>query len=145
MSILICGGAGYIGSHAVRYFIEHGEKVIVADNLSTGHRAAVPAGVPFYEGDIREAAFLDKIFTENEIDEMTDILDKAIIKKDDYSRDKHVEEIRKRTNKDKFLIEAGICPKCNGDLVPRNGRYGSFYGCSNYPKCKYVIKPSEIE
>lgn len=68
MSILICGGAGYIGSHAVRYFIEQGEKVIVADNLSTGHRAAVPAGVPFYQGDIREAAFLDKIFTENEIE-----------------------------------------------------------------------------
>ena len=68
MSILICGGAGYIGSHAVRYFMEQGEQVIVADNLSTGHREAVPAEISFYEGDIREAAFLDKIFTENQIE-----------------------------------------------------------------------------
>ena len=65
MAILICGGAGYIGSHAVRYFREQGEEVIVADNLSTGHRAAVPDGVPFYEGDIRRPELLDRIFTEN--------------------------------------------------------------------------------
>jgi ribonuclease HI len=49
----------------------------------------------------------------------------------------------------KPLIDAGIikaesekenCPKCNGYLVKRNGKFGSFYGCSNYPKCKF-IKP----
>lgn len=68
MAILICGGAGYIGSHAVRYFREQGEEVIVADNLSTGHRAAVPDGVPFYEGDIRRPELLDRIFTENRIE-----------------------------------------------------------------------------
>ena len=32
------------------------------------------------------------------------------------------------------------CPECGGHLVQRNGRYGSFYGCSNYPKCRYTIK-----
>lgn len=35
-------------------------------------------------------------------------------------------------------IYLGICPKCGGSLVRREGRYGSFYGCSNYPKCKFT-------
>mgnify|MGYP002624387963 CR=1 FL=1 len=68
MSVLICGGAGYIGSHNVRTFMAHGENVIVVDNLVTGHRASVPSSVRFYEGDIRNGEILDKIFTENQID-----------------------------------------------------------------------------
>ena len=68
MSVLICGGAGYVGSHNVKAFIEHGEDVIVVDSLETGHRASVPEGVKFYEGDIRDGAVLDKIFTENNVE-----------------------------------------------------------------------------
>ncbi|MDD6393178.1 MAG: topoisomerase DNA-binding C4 zinc finger domain-containing protein [Prevotella sp.] len=37
-------------------------------------------------------------------------------------------------------INAGICPKCGGQLIKRNGKYGSFYGCSNYPNCKFTTK-----
>ncbi len=66
MSILICGGAGYIGSHNVRAFKAHGEDVIVIDNLATGHRASVPDDIKFYEGDIRDGAFLDRVFHEHE-------------------------------------------------------------------------------
>lgn len=36
-------------------------------------------------------------------------------------------------------IASGICPKCGGTLVERMGRYGSFYGCSNYPKCRFTV------
>ena len=68
MSVLICGGAGYIGSHNVRAFTAHGEDVIVIDNLATGHRASLPGNIKFYEGDIRDGAILDKIFTENNIE-----------------------------------------------------------------------------
>ncbi len=42
MSVLICGGAGYIGSHNVRALLDRGESVVVLDNLWTGHRAALP-------------------------------------------------------------------------------------------------------
>ncbi|MBE5784878.1 MAG: UDP-glucose 4-epimerase GalE [Clostridiales bacterium] len=66
-TILVAGGAGYIGSHMVVHLIENGYNVIVADNLSTGHRAAVK-DAPLYVGDIRDAAFLDRIFSENSID-----------------------------------------------------------------------------
>lgn len=44
----------------------------------------------------------------------------------------------KHEKKDK--IEAGICPRCGGQLVEREGKYGQFYGCSNYPKCDFMIK-----
>lgn len=68
MAVLICGGAGYVGSHNVRAFAQKGEEVIVVDSLETGHRAAVPEGVKFYHADIRDAEALDKIFEENQIE-----------------------------------------------------------------------------
>ena len=37
-------------------------------------------------------------------------------------------------------VASGICPKCGGALVKRTGKYGSFYGCSNYPKCRFTTK-----
>ena len=66
-TILVAGGAGYIGSHMVMKLLQSGYHVVVADNLSTGHREAVKAE-KFYEGDIRDGKFLDRVFTENQID-----------------------------------------------------------------------------
>ncbi|MCZ0754893.1 MULTISPECIES: UDP-glucose 4-epimerase GalE [unclassified Anoxybacillus] len=66
--ILVCGGAGYIGSHAVYRLIEKGERVAVVDNLQTGHRKAVHPEAIFYEGDIRDRHFLSNVFKNHEID-----------------------------------------------------------------------------
>ncbi len=68
MSILICGGAGYIGSHCVYDLIEKGEKVVVIDNLQTGHIDAVHKEAIFYEGDIRNIQFLNNIFSKHDIE-----------------------------------------------------------------------------
>lgn len=68
MAVLVCGGAGYIGSHAVARLIEKGEEVIVLDNLYTGHRDAVPAEVKLCIGDLADEKFMDKVFQENKID-----------------------------------------------------------------------------
>jgi UDP-glucose 4-epimerase len=68
MTILVTGGAGYIGSHTVRQLITAGHTVIVADNLSAGRRANVPPAAAFCEGDIGDEAFLDTIFTTYPID-----------------------------------------------------------------------------
>ncbi|MEM7780789.1 MAG: UDP-glucose 4-epimerase GalE [Pseudomonadota bacterium] len=62
--VLVTGGAGYIGSHAVLALKDSGWPVAVIDNLSTGFRFAVPEDVPFYEGDIEDAALLARIFGE---------------------------------------------------------------------------------
>lgn len=68
MSILVCGGAGYIGSHTVYKLIEQGKDVVIIDNLQSGHMEAVNPKAKFYKGDIRDAEILDKIFTENDIE-----------------------------------------------------------------------------
>ena len=65
-SVLVTGGAGYIGSHAVWALKDAGFNVAVIDNLTTGFRFAVPEDVPFYEGDIENAALLARIFAEHE-------------------------------------------------------------------------------
>ncbi len=54
MSILVVGGAGYIGSHTVRALVEAGEDVVVLDDLSEGHRAAIPQGVRHIAADIQD-------------------------------------------------------------------------------------------
>ena len=67
MAILVTGGAGYIGSHCVAALNELGRDVVVADNLSKGHKKAVTGG-KFYLGDLRDTVFLDRIFRENDIE-----------------------------------------------------------------------------
>jgi len=67
MAVLVTGGAGYIGSHAVAALLERGEDVVVVDNLQQGHRAAVLGG-KLYVGDLRDEAFLNGVFSDNNID-----------------------------------------------------------------------------
>ncbi|MGG5341565.1 UDP-glucose 4-epimerase GalE [Enterococcus sp. AZ192] len=68
MSILVLGGAGYIGSHAVDQLINKNYEVIVVDNLQTGHKQAVHEQAVFYQGDIRDKAFMQDIFKKESID-----------------------------------------------------------------------------
>ncbi|MFZ3577167.1 UDP-glucose 4-epimerase GalE [Virgibacillus sp. DJP39] len=68
MRVLVLGGAGYIGSHAVCQLMEQGQDVVVVDNLETGHRKAVHQDVTFYQGDIREVDFLREVFEKETID-----------------------------------------------------------------------------
>ena len=79
MSILVCGGAGYIGSHTVFKLMENGEDIIVLDNFQTGHKAALNASVIHYEIDIRNAAMLEKIFTENKIEAVVHFAASSIV------------------------------------------------------------------
>lgn len=67
MNILVTGGAGYIGSHAVAALKEKGCGVVVVDNLVKGHADAVK-GTKLYVGDIGDDEFMDKVFSENKID-----------------------------------------------------------------------------
>ncbi len=68
MTILVLGGAGYIGSHTVYELIDRGEDVVIVDNLETGHIEAVHPKARFYQGDIRNRSFLDVVFEKEKID-----------------------------------------------------------------------------
>ena len=68
MTILVLGGAGYIGSHTVYELIDNDEDVVIIDNLLTGHEEAVHPKARFYKGDIRDKEFLDSVFKKEKID-----------------------------------------------------------------------------
>ena len=60
------------------------------------------------------------------------IADKAKLKR-------HIQNTKYRQYSSLNNIKQGVCPRCGGRLVLRKGKYGSFYGCSNYPKCKFTL------
>lgn len=78
MSILVTGGAGYIGSHTLMELINANEDVVVVDNLQKGHRAAVKGG-RFYQGDLRDEDFLDRVFKENNIEEVVNFAADSLV------------------------------------------------------------------
>ncbi|MBO7680062.1 MAG: GDP-mannose 4,6-dehydratase, partial [Thermoguttaceae bacterium] len=68
MNVLVTGGAGYIGSHAVRALLAHGDTPVVMDNLFRGHRQAVPENVPFFQADLAETDKIVGILTDYKIE-----------------------------------------------------------------------------
>lgn len=68
MNVLVTGGAGYIGSHAVKWLAEAGHRPIVVDNLSRGHRTAVPKDVRFFELDVADTDRLRAVLTDERIE-----------------------------------------------------------------------------
>lgn len=68
MRLLVLGGAGYIGSHTAVELLDRGHEVVIADNLITGYKQAVPKEAVFYQGDIRDYNFLNNLFKKEKID-----------------------------------------------------------------------------
>ena len=68
MRLLVLGGAGYIGSHTAVELLDRGHEVVIADNLITGYKQAVPKEAVFYQGDIRDYEFLNNLFKTEKID-----------------------------------------------------------------------------
>ena len=68
MKCLVTGGAGYIGSHVVDCLIADGEEIVVFDNLSSGHRAAIHPAATFIHGDLSDRAALQQLFAEHIFD-----------------------------------------------------------------------------
>jgi UDP-glucose 4-epimerase len=68
MNTLVVGGAGYVGSHCVRQLTTAGHHAVVVDNLSFGHRGAVPPDLPFYDVELADQVALAGIFQKHDID-----------------------------------------------------------------------------
>jgi UDP-glucose 4-epimerase len=68
MAILVTGGSGYIGSVTVECLLAKGEEVVVLDDLAHGHRAALPANIPFYQGKIADRALVARIAREHAVE-----------------------------------------------------------------------------
>lgn len=79
MTVLVTGGAGYIGGHMVLALLDAGEKVAVLDDLSTGFRWAVPAAAKLIAGDVGDAALVDDILARHKIDAIAHFAAKIVV------------------------------------------------------------------
>ncbi len=79
MTVLVTGGAGYIGSHMVWSLLDAGERVVVLDSLTTGFRWAVAPEARFCFGDVGDRSVLARIFAENEIDAVVHFAGSAVV------------------------------------------------------------------
>ena len=68
MTVLVTGGAGYIGSHMVLALVEAGESVVVIDNLSTGFSAFLPEGVPLFIGDAGDENLVEGVISQHKVE-----------------------------------------------------------------------------
>lgn len=75
---------------------------------------------------------------DNEANRIHDLLFQLNVR-DSVTTNEHVQNIEAAKEIKNSKISKGICPQCGGRLVLREGKYGSFYGCSNYPKCRYTF------
>jgi len=103
--VLVTGGAGYIGSHAVLALLDRGWPVAVIDNLVTGFRFAVPEGVAFYEGDIEDAALLARIFAEQGTRAVMHFAGSVVVPE---SVENPLKYYHNNTAKSRALIEAAV-------------------------------------
>ena len=78
-TVLVCGGAGYIGSHVVQYLVDTGTAVTVLDNLSTGHVESLPEGVELIVGSIGDRELLDSVFSSKQITSIIDLSANAYV------------------------------------------------------------------
>src|SRR5437660_5506623 len=79
MTVLITGGAGYIGGHAVLAFLDRGEIPVVLDDLSTGSRSAIPSEVPSIFGDVGDTSLLLQIIEAHKIDAILHFAGKIVV------------------------------------------------------------------
>jgi UDP-glucose 4-epimerase len=79
MTVLVTGGAGYIGSHMVLALIDAGESVVVLDDLSTGSTGAVPPHVDLVHGDVADGALLAQTIARHDIDEIAHFAAKIVV------------------------------------------------------------------
>jgi len=103
--VLVTGGAGYIGSHAVLALKDGGWPVAVIDNLTTGFRFALPDDVPFYQGDIADAALLARIFAEQGTRAVMHFAGSIIVPE---SVENPLKYYHNNTAKSRSLIEAAV-------------------------------------
>ena len=82
--------------------------------------------------------YQDIILSPIQVSTVIRTIERLNVSDSEEAREEHVENIRSHVYEFNGKIEAGICPKCGGELAQRHGKYGTFIGCSNYPKCKFT-------
>lgn len=96
------------------------------------------SGVVYENQLINEISkYKNHIFDENDVARLCDKIQSSNQVSYKAKKD-HVDRINAKRDSDELQVKYMNCPKCGGNLIVRNGKYGQFYGCSNYPKCRFT-------
>lgn len=80
-----------------------------------------------------------RLYTVSEVNEMVTLIEQQrLIKREDKKT--HVQATRQKVSEAQRMINEHVCPRCGGTLIKRHRKFGDFYGCSNYPKCRFTSK-----
>jgi len=108
-SILVSGGAGYIGSHTVRELAEQGYRAVILDSLVTGHKESAPEHIPFYQGDIADSSYVSQIIQEEKVDAVIHLAARSLVEESCCRPDLYFEENTAKTNRFiSCLIKSGV-------------------------------------
>lgn len=77
--------------------------------------------------------------TDSQLEEIIELLHQKNIR-DSVDNNTHISNLKTAEKEVRNKLNSGICPKCGGKLIHRKGKFGSFWGCSNYPKCKFITR-----
>ena len=105
MTVLVTGGAGYIGSHMVWELLDHNEEVLVVDNLVTGFEWAVPAGVPFINANIGDQEAMEQILADHKVDVIVHFAGSVVVPE---SLEDPLKYYGNNTNNSRNLLAAAI-------------------------------------
>ncbi len=87
----------------------------------------------------RIGSYKNRVLSHADVERICSMIEQKNIR-DKKIRKGHVRYVKQQEKRAKKLLRDGCCPVCGAPLVLRNGKYGSFYGCSNYPYCSYIAK-----
>lgn len=105
MTVLVTGGAGYIGSHMVLALVDAGQPVVVIDNLSTGFSWAVPDDVPLIEGDVGDVDLVKWVISEHNVDAIVHFAGSIVVPE---SVEKPLDYYQNNTVNSRGLIAAAV-------------------------------------
>jgi UDP-glucose 4-epimerase len=134
--VLVTGGAGYIGSHAVLALLDSGWKVVVIDNLTTGFRWAVPDAATFVEGDIADQALLARLIADHGIGAIIHFAGSIVVPE---SVEKPLKYYENNTVKSRSLIESAV----NGGV--RHFIFSSTAATYGIPEAVPVVETSRTQ
>jgi len=94
-----------------------------------------------YASQLKGAIFRhsEPIFAPERVSSLLQQLSASIIT-DENRKQRHVQSVRNTIYEHNQMVSKGLCPRCHGRLVWRQGKYGGFWGCENYPRCKFTKK-----
>ena len=114
--------------------------VVFSDNCELNVESTTPV---VYMSKLKETIlnYKQEIIPQKDVDLIYNKIIKINLISDEVEK-KHVQSIGERYTEKDMIIKQGKCPRCGGDLKLRKGKYGEFYGCSNYPDCKFTYNGS---